>query len=278
MNSVKFISLVSLFVLLTGTGMAQATSEEKRDGAYDKDLIVTREVLPYDHIREADVFWEKRVWRVIDFREKMNLPMAWPKNPLMDYIYKLAVNGEITAYSPLYDDFDAEHAFTIEEIKNKFNRIDTIYIFNEETYEEEIKIVPTEFNYEEVKKLRIKEDWIFDEETSQLVVRIIGMAPVKERIDPTTGEPIGEEDMFWIYYPDLRQHLIRIEVFNTENSARFFTFDDIFEMRFFSSYITKEDNVYDRFIESYASGIDQVLESDKIKNEIFEFEHQLWEF
>jgi gliding motility associated protien GldN len=265
-------------ILFASSAFAQVTSEEKRDGAYDRDLIITREVLPYDQIREADVFWEKRVWRVLDFREKMNLPFTWPVNPFMDKLYKLVVDGEVVAFSPLYDDFKMENAFTVEEVKNKFNRVDTLYLFNEETYEEEIKIVPTEFNYQEVKKLKIKEDWVFDEETSQLVVRIIGIAPVKERIDPTTGESIGEEDMFWIYYPDLRQHLIRIEVFNTENSARYFTFDDIFENRFFSSYVIKEDNVYDRFINSYAAGIDQVLESDRVKNEIFEFEHQLWEF
>lgn len=276
-KSSRFVFAV-LLAFIASAGFAQPTTEEKRDGAYDRDLIVTREILPYDHIREADVFWEKRVWRQIDFREKMNLPFTWPKMPFMDQIYNLVIDGEVTAYSPLYDDFKTENAFTVEDVKNKFNRIDTIYLFNEETYEETVKTVPVTFNYQDVKKLKIKEDWIFDEETSQLVVRIIGIAPVKERIDQSTGEPIGEEDMFWLYYPDLRQYMVKWEVFNTENSARFFTFEDIFENRFFSSYIIKEDNVYDRFINSYAAGIDQVLESDKIKNDIFEFEHNLWEF
>ena len=91
--------------------------------------------------------------------------------------------------------------------------------------------------------MQIKEDWIFDEETSTLVVRIMGMAPIIERIDPFTGEPIGDEIMFWLYYPDLRNILVRHEVFNEKNSARYITFEDIFEMRYFSSYIIKEDNV-----------------------------------
>lgn len=274
----KISSLVIGITFFVSLAFSQAATEEFRDGAYDRQLIIEREVLPYDHIREADVFWEKRVWRTLDFREKMNLPFTWPVNPFMDRLYELVISGEVMAFSPLYDDFKLENAFTVEEVQNKFNRIDTVYLYNEETYEEEAKIVKTEFNYQEVKKLKIKEDWVFDEETSQLVVRIIGMAPVKERIDPTSGESIGEEAMFWIYYPELRKHLVRIEVFNTENSARYFTFDDIFENRFFSSYVIKEDNVYDRFIESYTAGIDQVLESDRIKNEIFEFEHNLWEF
>ncbi|HNF69210.1 MAG TPA: hypothetical protein PLL28_07520, partial [Chitinophagales bacterium] len=70
----------------------------------------------------------------------------------------------------------------------------------------------------------------------------------------------------------------RHEVFNDKNSARYLTYEDIFEMRLFNSVVVKEDNVYDRNIESYATGIDQVLESERIKQQIFEFEHTLWEF
>ncbi len=271
-------SVFILILLLTSFSFAQQTSEAKRDGAYDRELLPTREVIPYDHIREADVFWEKRVWRVIDFREKMNMPFAWPRDPFMDFIYDQVSKGEITAYSPLEDDFREGSAFTIEDIKNKYEGVDSQYIYDEETYEERVQLIPRTFDYQTIKKLQIKEDWVFDEETSNLVVRIVGIAPIRERIDPNTGEPIGEELMFWLYYPDIRSELIRHEVFNEKNSARYFTFDDIFEMRFFSSYVIKEDNVYDRFIDSYAAGVDQVLESDRVKNEIFEFEHNLWEF
>ncbi|HAE14270.1 MAG: gliding motility protein GldN [Chitinophagales bacterium] len=272
-------SVFALVVIFTATAaMAQPTSEAKRDRAYDRDLLPQREVIPYDHIREADVFWEKRVWRQLDFREKMNLPFTWPVDPFMDFIYKAIMNGELTAYSPLYDDFGEGTALTIEDIKNKYEGVDTTYTYDDETYEEKILLIPRQFDYQNIKKMQIKEDWIFDEETSTLVVRIMGMAPIIERIDPFTGEPIGDEIMFWLYYPDLRNILVRHEVFNEKNSARYITFEDIFEMRYFSSYIIKEDNVYDRFINSYAAGIDLVLESDRIKNEIFEFEHQLWEF
>ena len=136
----------------------------------------------------------------------------------------------------------------------------------------------TEFDYQTVQKIQIKEDWVFDEETSTMVVRIIGLTMIRDRLDPTTGEVLGQEPMFWIYYPDLRNIIIRHEVFNEKNSARTLTFEDIFEMRLFNSYIVKEDNVYDRLIENYATGIDQVLESEKIKQVIFDYEHNLWEF
>jgi hypothetical protein len=56
------------------------------------------------------------------------------------------------------------------------------------------------------------------------------------------------------------------------------SWEDVFEMRMFSSYVIKETNEYDRMIENYAAGVDAIMESERIKNEIFEFEHQLWEF
>jgi hypothetical protein len=46
----------------------------------------------------------------------------------------------------------------------------------------------------------------------------------------------------------------------------------------FQSYIYKESNVYDRNIQEYATGIDMLLESAKIKDKMFEFEHDLWTY
>jgi gliding motility associated protien GldN len=241
-------------------------------------LLGTREVIPYDDIREADIYWEKRVWRNIDFREKINLAFTWPVDPFVQIVYDAVIKGELKAYSPLYDDFREGTEIPAAELQARFNKVDTIWIMNEETYEEVATPIFNEFDYKTVQKIQIKEDWVFDEETSTMVVRIIGLAMIRDRIDPTTGEVITTETMFWVYYPDLRNTIIRHEIFNEKNSARYLTFEDIFEMRLFSSYIVKEDNVYDRFIENYSSGIDQVLESERIKQQIFDFEHNLWEF
>ena len=269
--------LVIVSLIATKT-FAQPVSEARQDGAYKRELLGTREIIPYDFLREADVFWEKRIWREIDFREKINLPFSWPVDPFPQIIYDAVVSGEIKSYSPLYDDFRAGSEFTVDDIINKYNRTDTTYILDEVTYEETPVIITTQFDPNTVQKIQIKEDWVFDEETSQMIVRIIGLAMVRDRIDPTTGEILGSEIMFWLYYPDLRDVLVGHEVFNDKNSARTLTFEDIFEMRLFNSYIVKEDNVYDRFIENYATGIDQVLESERIKEQIFDYEHNLWEF
>jgi gliding motility associated protien GldN len=84
--------------------------------------------------------------------------------------------------------------------------------------------------------------------------------------------------MFWAYYPHLREVLARTEAFNPLNDAQRMTWEDIFEMRMFSSYITKESNVHDRRIDDYKTGIDALLESQNIKNTVFNFEQDLWSY
>lgn len=265
-------------MLITCTSFAQTIYPDEGNYPYKKEPQTDKEALSYEPLRQADVFWEKRVWRVIDFREKMNLPFTWPKDPFVQYVYDLVVSGEITAYSPLYDDFSGAHVIPAKDVFIHYNHTDTITIVDPDTYRETKKPITNPFNYQDVKKLKLMEDWIFDEQTSTMVVRIIGVALVRERIDPDTGEPLGEEDMFWLYYPELRRYITQFSTFNTHNGAGYFTFEDIFENRFFSSYIIKEDNVYDRYVNSYAAGVDEVLESDRIKNELFEFEHTVWEY
>ncbi len=274
----RIIVLLTAVFIVSSMAFAQPTSAPRLDGIYKRELLGTREVIPYDNIREADVFWEKRIWRNIDFREKINLPFTWPVDPFVQVVYDAVATGELKAYSPLYDDFREGTEIPPDQIINKYNRTDTLLIMDDITYEEKTIFVENIFDYKTVQKIQIKEDWVFDEETSTMVVRIIGLTMIRDRLDLTTGEVLGQEPMFWIYYPDLRNIIIRHEVFNEKNSARTLTFEDIFEMRLFNSYIVKEDNVYDRLIENYATGIDQVLESEKIKQVIFDYEHNLWEF
>jgi gliding motility associated protien GldN len=119
--------------------------------------------------------------------------------------------------------------------------------------------------------------WFFDEETSTMQVRIIGIAPLREVYD-AQGNFKYEQPMFWAYYPQLRNTLASQEAFNPLNDAGRMSWEDIMEMRYFSSYIYKESNVYDRRLQDYLSGVDLLLEADKIKNEIFSFEHDLWSF
>jgi gliding motility associated protien GldN len=272
-----FLSILLVF----GVGVqlrtqAQPLPDRPRDGAYDEHVEDERRIIPYDYLREADVFWRKRIWRVIDCQEKVNLPFVYPKEPLITLLLNALKNKEITVYDPIDDEFTRE--MDISEIESILSRSDTIHTISPITYLDTMIISRTELDPLSFKKYRLKEDWIFDEELSMMYVRIIGFAPVREVIDQNTGEKRGESVLFWVHYPSVRQVLANKLAFNTKNSAIRMSWEDIFEMRMFGSYIVKEDNEYDREIQSYALGIDAVLESERVKLELFKFEHELWHY
>ncbi len=271
----KSISLLAIAGLLSVSAFAQ----EPLDGAYTKVVTKEKEIIPYDFIREADVFWSKRVWRVIDTREKMNLPFRYPQMRLIDIIHTAAKNGDITVYDPGVDNADQfKVVMPVKDIKEIGSSTDTSMVVDPVTLEEKQVVVNNEFNPEHVVKYRLKEDWVFDEETSTLMVRVIGVCPVREKIDPATQAVLGDQPMYWVYYPDLRPVLAKYEVFNPKNDAVTLSWEDLFEARKFQSYIMKESNVYDRNISEYATGPDGLIESDRIKNDIFVFEHDLWNY
>jgi len=107
--------------------------------------------------------------------------------------------------------------------------------------------------------------------------RILGICPVRDSYDER-GELRGVEPLFWIYFPEARPIFAQAEVFNRNNSAQRLSYDDVFLKRLFASIIYKEDNVYDRQISEYATGLDALLEAEKIKNEMFLWETDLWEY
>lgn len=291
--ALKFLNAFLLLLLTVGsvnvlsaqraeeimTESSEPINEVYLDGVVEKRLMVENRVLPYEPIREADIAWEKRIWRIIDTREKRNLVFRYPEQSFFTIIQDLANNNDITVFR---DDRFTEPIST-EELVGILNRVDTSVVFDPETYEEQIKITTTEINWEDINRYRIKELWFFDEETSRLRVRILGIAPIKEEYDPETGLFKYEAPLFWIYYPQVREPLSKFQVFNDSNDAAPMTWYDLWEQRRFSSYIYKQSNVLDLrvqdyFEESEQQGIDILLESEKIKNDLFNFEHDLWEY
>lgn len=257
------------------TESSDPTAGQPLDGVVSKRITEEKRLIPYDHVREADIFWEKRIWRVIDIREKMNLPFAYPERPFFTILMDAAISEEITVYSTEDDKFTAP--LTPDEVASMGATIDTVITFDPETYEEQMQVVRNDINPEDVKRFRLKEVWFFDEETSTLQVRILGIAPLIDKTDDN-GNFLYEKPMFWVYYPEARNILSRERVFNVGNDASPITWEDLMEMRFFASYVYKESNVRDRRLQDYLTGVDLLLEADKIKQEIFNFEHDLWSY
>ncbi|MDB5282850.1 MAG: gldN [Bacteroidota bacterium] len=235
--------------------------------------------LPHEYQREADVFWSKNIWRIIDTREKMNKPFEYPQQPLIQIIHEAAKRGEITVYDPAVQDADQfRKVMDTSEVISMGTKIDTtIQSLPENPDSEQTVIVRNELTWDKIKKFRIKEVWFFDTKTSAMQVRIIGIAPVMEDYD-AQGNYRGDMTMYWVPFEQMRGLLAKREVFNPQNDSKRFSWEDLFEMRKFESYIYKESNVYDRNVQEYATGVDAQIESERIKQELFEKEHDMWEY
>lgn len=239
-----------------------------------RTVVSDKPVLPYDTPNERDIFWQKRVWRVVDVREKINLPFVYPDAPLFNILTNAAQAGELTLYSGEKDDFSVP--LSTDELNATLFRKDTIRIALDETHVE-IREIQTEVNYEDVKRFRIKELWYFDSKTSLLKVRILGIAPMQE-LYAENGDCLGEKALFWVHMPSTRQVLVKELVFAEGNEASRMTWEDLFEMRKFSSYITKDGNVRDNRLQDLYTGVDLLLEAEKINQKFFNYEHDLWSY
>jgi gliding motility associated protien GldN len=259
---------------LTESGLP--TSEPPRDDIYDRYMTSQRRILPYENLHEKDIMWEKRVWRTIDVREKRNHHFAYVLNPFINVLLDAAKAGNIKAYRSNSDNFKDQ--MSSEEVKNLGVDIDTTFQFDPITYKDTMIVVVNTMNPEDIKQFSIKEVYFFDEERSDLGVRILGIAPYKDFLDDN-GNIKYSAALFWVYYPELRPMLAKIPAFNESNDISSTTWEDVFEKRLFGSYIYKESNVYDRRVKDYkAEAIDRLYESDKIKDGIFNFEHDIWDY
>jgi gliding motility associated protien GldN len=282
-----FLTIVCALCLVSGTALAQipegvkTESSELQDGRplddiVEKRLTIESRVLPYQPVREADIFYEKRIWRVIDVREKMNQPFAQPELPLFTIIMDGINSGEIRAFSAEDDKFS--YQLSPEEVASMLSSADTVITFDPDSYEEIVEVVRNDMDPLDVERYRLKEVWFFDEETSRMNVRILGISPMRNVYDRETGEFRYEQPMFWIYYPECREMFARHQVFNDWNDASPVSWEDLFEMRFFSSYVFQERDIKGRRLDGYLSGVDLLLEAEKIKDEIFNFEQDLWSY
>jgi gliding motility associated protien GldN len=231
--------------------------------------------------------WSKRVWRVIDLREKMNFPLYYPdekildRKSLFDVIKDAAVNnGTITCFDQALTDDEFRYDMTKSEIEGMLVSWDSTNQTEDPSNPGQYISAPLkkEITTAQVWKYWVKEDWFFDKQRSVLDVRIIGLCPLIEK-KTETGEATGaDKPLFWVYFPEARPVFANQEVYMRHNDAERRTFEDIFWKRMFSSYVRKESNVYNRGIYDYKTGLDQLLEAERVKNDIFIFEHDLFHF
>lgn len=287
-------------MLLIGVAFASAVfsvniaAQDTKEEVYTKINIPFKKPIPYTYVREADVMWSKIVWRMVDLREKMNLPLIYPTEPIGERMSLISLllygidNEGLQVYNAnnMNDEFKiplskADVDVNLDAVEKKTQIVDANGVPKDSTYKGDRKI-------DEVKKLLIKEKWYFDKQHSTMQVRILGLCPIRVYPRQIQGQQNVEADenaemlmkpLFWVYYPEARNLLASHPIFTRFNDAQQISFDDLFMQRRFSGYIFKESNVYNnRRIEDYSTGVDALLEAERIKDYLFEVEHDLWEY
>lgn len=268
-------------LLFSGLAGAQDSGYEP-NVLHDEVDMKENQVVAYPYLREADVKYRKRLHRIIDVRQKMNKVLSWPKNPFTKLIYESAINGKFSCY--LNDSLVS--IVTPEDILKMVTTTKTIQIHDYRFPDDDYALIDTQvvevFDYTKIKKFRIMEDWFFDYKRSEFRPRIHAIAPIFQKaLD--NGSLLPESPMFWVRMNDFRPTMARQECFNRFNDAMRLSYDDFFNnLRMFDSYVVKESNVFDidvpYFDEYKDNSLEALLKSEEIRNDLFIFEHDLWQY
>ncbi|MEP7142096.1 MAG: gliding motility protein GldN [Ferruginibacter sp.] len=244
--------------------------------------------LAYEHIRVDDAIYRHKIWREIDTREKMNLPFRYKANEnngnqmFISILMKAIQDSSVTVFDAIDDRFTTP--MTISQVAQKISGgIEIVDIIDSLGAKTGTREVVREVNLDSFYKFRIKEEVIFDKESSRLFWRILGIAPLK-RIITSAGIDLGESEMFWVYYPDMRPIFAKYEVYNGKNYGARMSWEELFESRMFSGRIIKStiDNPFDEPIKdqkgSKENGVFQLWEGERITEKIFNYEQDLWSY
>ena len=233
--------------------------------------------LEYEFIDDRDILWSKIVYEKIDLSERLNFPLLFPidddlyentRKSLWRVLKENILNGNITKiYSDVNDNF--RYPLAPDEVKDI---VATKIDFGDG------ELIHKEVGSDDITGYRIKGMWYFDKRRGELMYRLLGLMPVGEDLKNIDGDEEKKTNLFWIWYPSIREILHNELVFNDTSNANRISFDQLLLSRRFSSYIYKEDNLYgDRAISAYKNkGLESILESARIKKEILDFEQDLW--
>jgi gliding motility associated protien GldN len=278
----KLFSLLLIFTPLMGMGQVVSWDIEYEDWNFEKTAAKEKVIVKHPYLREADVKYSKRIHRVIDTRQKINKVLTWERNPFTKYIHEAVLKNEIKAYKS--DSLFTATAYTAEEAAKLGGTETTIQIQDPMYPDDEFALIDTTivepFEWYNIKKIRVMEDWYFDFKHSVFKPRIIGLAPLYQPM--IEGVLLPEQPLYWLYIEEIRPEMAQMELFNRSNDAARLSIDDFFQMRMFDSYIVKYSNEFDldinKFEEFENNDLAVLLKGEEIKNDLFIIEHDLWEY
>ena len=255
--------------------------------------------LPYGYVHDRDVLMGKTIWEFIDIDERINFPMYYPidtafvgkeRRSLFDVLVKNIKNGKI---QEVYNDDYFNSKKTLKDMESSFTFIDTTDAGKDEInnfyddYKSGAKVLhpqyinKTDLTAQDISGYKIKGYWYFDKRQGELKYRLLALCPVTPEARDIGKDNPDVIDLFWVYFPAIRDVLHEAKAFNDKNSAMPITFDHLLNSRRFNGSIYKEENVYgDREIQQYMkeNSQNQLLESERIKEKIRSFESDMWNY
>jgi len=255
--------------------------------------------LPYGYVHDRDVLMGKTVWEIIDLDERINFPLYFPvdtanigkdRRSLFNVLIKGIKEGKITE---VYGDDYFNTKKSLKDMGSTFTYIDTIQAGRDEinTYYDDYMsgkkvldpqyIDKRELTAQDISGFKIKGLWYFDKRQGELKYRMLGICPVAPEAREIGNENPDVIELFWVYFPAIRDVLHESKAFNDRNSAMPITFDHLLNSRRFNAVIYKEENVMgDRQIDQYMkdNAQMQLLESERVKDKIRNFEQDMWNY
>jgi gliding motility associated protien GldN len=261
---------------------------QKSSGQVDAD---NDKPLAYGYVHDRDVLMGKTTWEIIDLSEKINFALYFPidtanigsdRRSLYDVLTKAMRNGEITE---VYTDSYFNTKKSLQDIQGSLTRIDTTDSGREQinagSQISDEFILRQDLTAQDVSQYKIKGYWYFDKRQSELKYRLLGICPVTPDVYTMNSDEKDYIELFWVFFPDARDVLHKAKAFNDKNSAMPISFDQILNSRRFNSVIYKEENIYgDRAIDEYMkdNAQSQLLESERVKEKIRNFEQDMWNY
>tara|TARA_R110002049_G_scaffold5204_2_gene36537 strand:+ start:2619 stop:3509 length:891 start_codon:yes stop_codon:yes gene_type:complete len=247
--------------------------------------------LEYGYVDDRDILFSKMTWEKVVLDERANFPLYYPidtnnigsdRRSLYDVLMNSIKSGKI---ENIYDDSYFTTKRTLKDIEASLTKIDTTEAGIEqinagETLSAEY-IDRRDITAANIKEYHIKGLWYFDKRQAELKYRLLGIAPVAPDVNFIDTDQPDLVELFWVFFPDAREVLHEAKSFNNENSSMPFSFDHILNSRRFQGYIYQEENVQgDRKITEYVSqnALMQLLESERIKDKIRDFELDMWTY
>ena len=246
--------------------------------------------LPYGYVDSRDVLWGKNTWEIVDLDERVNFPLYYPidtnnigsdRRSLYDVLVKNVKAGKLDIYADSYFNQKIE----LSDIAAAMSRVDTTDLGIEQInagYEvDEQYIDRRDISAADIEQYWIRGYWYFDKRQGELKYRLIGLAPVAPDVNFIDDEDPVMVPLFWGWYPTARDILHEAKVFNPQNSAQPISFDHILNSRRFNGVIYQVDNIQgDREVKEYIAdnAMMQLLESQRIKEQIRNFEIDMWNY